>query len=201
MWHVLARCRGLRGVPGKDGPLASHFARPSFLTVGLEGGFEPVQSRSDVLVPVRSDPGPQQVGSGTGGTARPSPIRRSTSSTTSAEQASPPTGSHLGPGAPPARHGMRDSAASSYVCPVYVQPEPVLSPPSPPRHWAVVPVRRRRQSRLPHLVHSAHLSRSGIWTSRQPCRPSRQRQSFAMTHSSPGPMMPLMSGGVQTGGC
>jgi len=54
---------------------------------------------------------------------------------------------------------------------------------SPPRHLLGVRVRRRRRSRFPHLVHSAHLSRSGISTSRQSCHPIRQRQSLAMTHS------------------
>ena len=44
-----------------------------------------------------------------------------------------------------------------------------------------VRVRRRRQSRFPHLLHSAHLSRSGISISRQSCDPIRQRQSLAMT--------------------
>jgi hypothetical protein len=39
---------------------------------------------------------------------------------------------------------------------------------------------RRRQSCLPHLVHSAYLSRSGVSTVRQSCRPMRQRQFLAM---------------------
>ena len=77
------------------------------------------------------------------------------------------------------RQNRRDiSARRSAVC--YI---PVPGGGSPPRHWPVVRVSRRRQSRFPHLVHSAHLSRSGISTSRQSCSPIRQRQSFAIAHS------------------
>jgi hypothetical protein len=62
---------------------------------------------------------------------------------------------------------------------------------SPPRHSLATCRRRRRQSRLPHLVHSAHLSPSGISTLRQSCHPVRQRQSLDMRHSSQVPGCPL----------